>query len=96
MESLAIDEKPQLREQPIGLTIEEIVAGFEDETVIPTNSVDITYARKAAVLNRAIKDIGMGWYQWQLFIVIGFGWASDNLVSNFRSHFLLVLTASRV
>lgn len=21
----------------------------------------------------------MGWYQWQLFIVIGFGWASDNL-----------------
>ncbi|KAI0877177.1 major facilitator superfamily domain-containing protein [Hypoxylon argillaceum] len=79
MESLAIDEKPQLREQPIGLTIEEIVAGFEDETVIPTNSVDITYARKAAVLNRAIKDIGMGWYQWQLFIVIGFGWASDNL-----------------
>ena len=21
----------------------------------------------------------MGWYQWQLFVVIGFGWASDNL-----------------
>ena len=21
----------------------------------------------------------MGWYQWQLFIVVGFGWASDNL-----------------
>jgi len=20
----------------------------------------------------------MGWYQWQLFIVVGFGWASDN------------------
>jgi hypothetical protein len=31
------------------------------------------------VLNRAIKDMGMGWYQWQLFIVVGFGWASDNL-----------------
>ncbi len=26
-----------------------------------------------------IQDVGMGWYQWQLFIVIGFGWASDNL-----------------
>ena len=25
-----------------------------------------------------IQDIGMGWYQWQLFIVVGFGWASDN------------------
>lgn len=21
----------------------------------------------------------MGWYQWQLFFVVGFGWASDNL-----------------
>ena len=20
----------------------------------------------------------MGWYQWQLFVVVGFGWASDN------------------
>jgi hypothetical protein len=26
-----------------------------------------------------IQDIGMGSYQWQLFIVVGFGWASDNL-----------------
>jgi hypothetical protein len=21
----------------------------------------------------------MGWYQWQLFIVVGFGWANDNM-----------------
>lgn len=26
-----------------------------------------------------IQEIGMGWYQWQLFIVVGFGWANDNL-----------------
>ena len=26
-----------------------------------------------------IQEIGMGRYQWQLFIVVGFGWASDNL-----------------
>ena len=37
------------------------------------------YTAKATVLNRAIQDIGMGRYQWQLFFVIGFGWASDNL-----------------
>lgn len=74
------DEKPHLRAQAVtGPTIEEIVAGLENDTVIPSDAVDATYARKAAVLNRAIKDIGMGWYQWQLFIVIGFGWASDNL-----------------
>ncbi|KAI0451963.1 major facilitator superfamily domain-containing protein [Xylaria acuta] len=80
MGSPVTDEKPHLREEQIrGPTIEEIVAGLDKDTVIPTDSVDITYARKAAVLNRAIKDIGMGRYQWQLFVVIGFGWASDNL-----------------
>lgn len=40
---------------------------------------DATYRAKAEVLNRAIQEIGMGRYQWQLFVVIGFGWASDNL-----------------
>ncbi|RWA09119.1 hypothetical protein EKO27_g5980 [Xylaria grammica] len=80
MGSLAADEKPHLREGPVrGPTIEEVIADLENDTVIPADAVDATYARKAAVLNRAIKDIGMGWYQWQLFIVIGFGWASDNL-----------------
>ncbi|KAE8148090.1 major facilitator superfamily domain-containing protein [Aspergillus avenaceus] len=38
-----------------------------------------TYRTNADVLNRAIQNIGMGRYQWQLFGVIGFGWASDNL-----------------
>ena len=42
--------------------------------------IDPTYEGKARVLNTAIQDIGMGRYQWQLFIVVGgFGWASDNL-----------------
>jgi hypothetical protein len=26
-----------------------------------------------------IQEIGMGWYQWQLFTVVGFGWANDNM-----------------
>ncbi|TRX95090.1 hypothetical protein FHL15_004175 [Xylaria flabelliformis] len=80
MESPVTDEKPRLREEPArGPTVEEILADLDNDTVIPTDSVDVTYARKAIVLNRAIKDIGMGRYQWQLFAVIGFGWASDNL-----------------
>jgi hypothetical protein len=29
--------------------------------------------------NIQIQETGMGWYQWQLFIVVGFGWANDNL-----------------
>ncbi|RFU74334.1 major facilitator superfamily transporter [Trichoderma arundinaceum] len=50
-----------------------------DEDVIPKGALDPVYEAKAKVLNRAIQDIGMGWYQWQLFCVVGFGWASDNL-----------------
>jgi hypothetical protein len=43
------------------------------------DGVDPIYAAKARVLNVAIQEIGMGRYQWQLFFVIGFGWAQDNL-----------------
>lgn len=32
---------------------------------------------KAMVINRAIQDIGMGRYQWELFILCGFGWLAD-------------------
>lgn len=42
-------------------------------------TIDPIYESKARTLNGAIQDIGMGWYQWQLFVVVGFGWASDNL-----------------
>lgn len=42
-------------------------------------AIDPVYEAKAQTLNNAIQEIGMGWYQWQLFIVVGFGWASDNL-----------------
>ncbi|KAL3479047.1 major facilitator superfamily domain-containing protein [Aspergillus californicus] len=37
------------------------------------------YKLNSNVLNRAIQEIGMGRYQWQLFGVVGFGWACDNL-----------------
>lgn len=40
------------------------------------NASDPVYTAKATVLNNAIQDIGMGKYQWQLFFVVGFGWAS--------------------
>ncbi|KAL1649036.1 hypothetical protein SLS61_006559 [Didymella pomorum] len=49
------------------------------KSVLEDSSLDPVYAAKARVLNKAIQEIGMGRYQWQLFIVIGFGWAMDNL-----------------
>ncbi|KAK4238013.1 synaptic vesicle 2-related protein [Achaetomium macrosporum] len=50
-----------------------------DNAILPEGQIDPVYEKKARVLNRAIQDIGMGWYQWQLSAVISFGWASDNL-----------------
>ncbi|KAI5865752.1 transporter [Durotheca rogersii] len=58
---------------------EDIDVGTNDLSTIPKGTIDPVYEAKARVLNRAIQDIGMGWYQWQLFAVVGFGWASDNL-----------------
>jgi hypothetical protein len=41
-------------------------------------SLDPVYAAKATVLNNALNEIGMGRYQWELFCLVAFGWASDN------------------
>ncbi|KAK4160962.1 mfs metabolite:h+ symporter [Cladorrhinum sp. PSN259] len=51
----------------------------EVATILPKGEIDPVYEQKAGVLNRAIQEIGMGRYQYFLFVVIGFGWASDNL-----------------
>ncbi|PTD09466.1 hypothetical protein HYE67_006410 [Fusarium culmorum] len=56
-----------------------LVDAAEDEAIIPKGALDPVYEAKARILNRAVSEIGMGRYQWELFIVIGFGWASDNL-----------------
>ncbi|KAI6118431.1 MFS general substrate transporter [Pisolithus sp. B1] len=40
--------------------------------------VDPVYQAKAHILNRSIQDIGMGKYQWGLFVVAGFGWFADS------------------
>ncbi|KAK1769409.1 synaptic vesicle 2-related protein [Phialemonium atrogriseum] len=68
---------PQLQSQP---QLGGVVAiGKDDDAIIPKGQIDPVYEAKARVLNHAIQEIGMGWYQWQLFMVVGFGWASDNL-----------------
>ncbi|GAW25317.1 hypothetical protein SAMD00023353_0403210 [Rosellinia necatrix] len=35
------------------------------------------YELKSKIINKAIQDIGMGRYNWQLFILCGFGWFAD-------------------
>jgi len=44
------------------------------EDIYEEGSIDPVYQAKAHVLNAAIQEIGMGRYQWYLFVVAGFGW----------------------
>ncbi|EFX04075.1 sugar transporter [Grosmannia clavigera kw1407] len=37
------------------------------------------YELKSKLINKAIQDIGMGRYNWELFCLCGFGWFADNL-----------------
>lgn len=60
-------------------TQETFSADYVRKGVLEDELLDPVYAAKARVLNNAIQEIGMGRYQWQLFVVIGFGWAQDNL-----------------
>lgn len=41
------------------------------------NFVAHCIAGKSKVINKALTDIGMGKYQWSLFILCGFGWMAD-------------------
>src|ERR1700730_3969078 len=48
-----------------------------DNTILEA-AVTKTYARKVKILNAELTKIGMGWYQWRLFILAGIGWTADN------------------
>ncbi|KAH8691607.1 putative sugar transporter [Talaromyces proteolyticus] len=76
---MASDNKSKSRDaSPVATRVLDDVQPGE-ETALPSGTFDPVYEAKARVLNKAIQEIGMGRYQWQLFVVIGFGWASDNL-----------------
>ncbi|KAL8942834.1 MAG: hypothetical protein Q9216_001449 [Gyalolechia sp. 2 TL-2023] len=51
----------------------------EIELDLSASGHDTAYDRKSKVINKAIQDIGMGKYQWSLFILCGFGWLADNM-----------------
>ncbi|PCH42927.1 MFS general substrate transporter [Wolfiporia cocos MD-104 SS10] len=50
-----------------------------NDDLFEEGAVDPVYEAKARVLNSAIGEIGMGRYQWYLFVVAGFGWFSDSV-----------------
>jgi hypothetical protein len=53
---------------------------------IPKNSLTLRFCEiwwtngclvKSKVINKAIQDVGMGRYNWELFVLCGFGWFAD-------------------
>ncbi|KIM55132.1 hypothetical protein SCLCIDRAFT_135274 [Scleroderma citrinum Foug A] len=50
-------------------------------TDISVDSLDAVYRAKAKILDDAFQEIGMGRYQWRLFVMAGLGWFSDSISS---------------
>ncbi|SNX83799.1 related to PHO84 - high-affinity inorganic phosphate transporter [Melanopsichium pennsylvanicum] len=62
-------------------TLEKQLTLDSDELSRPDGkSVGDIYERKVYILNKVMNDhIGMGKFQWQLFLLSGWGWMADNL-----------------
>lgn len=41
--------------------------------------IDVVFVEQAALVNHAVQVIGMGKYQWALFILAGYGWMCDQV-----------------
>jgi hypothetical protein len=55
------------------------IEGLREEVKhdISASGASTSYDLKSKVINKAIQDIGMGRYNWELFILCGFGWFAD-------------------
>jgi MFS family permease len=71
------DKGAALADPNTGFTLEDLRE--EVELDVAASGHDTSYDRKSKVINKAIQDIGMGSYQWRLFVLCGFGWLADNL-----------------
>jgi hypothetical protein len=63
-------------------TLESLRAEVDSD--IAAGGEDTAYDRKSKVINKALADMGMGRYQWSLFVLCGFGWLADKYVFSFR------------
>ncbi|EKG18539.1 General substrate transporter [Macrophomina phaseolina MS6] len=72
-----VEESTGSSEWSGGLTIESLRSEIDAD--LAAGGVNTAYDRKSKVINKAIQDIGMGRYQWELFALCGFGWTADNL-----------------
>lgn len=72
----APNEKTTKEVSKISVTSAEEDKHIVDSLVV--SDYDESYNAKIKILNDALQDIGMGRFQWALFVVAGFGWFMDN------------------
>ncbi|KAL1678322.1 major facilitator superfamily domain-containing protein [Schizophyllum commune] len=74
------DEKAAVvDDRPIGGDVAKRTHVVALQGLYEDGAIDAVYQRKAQKLNQAIQEIGMGKYQYLLFITAGFGWFADSV-----------------
>jgi hypothetical protein len=75
---LTVAELREMVDQDVGANDSQSIYDSESRGRGRRLSSMLTFnAEKSKVINRAIADMGMGRYQWQLFVLCGFGWMAD-------------------
>ncbi|KAL4936964.1 hypothetical protein BDV06DRAFT_232908 [Aspergillus oleicola] len=72
------DGNPDVPQEDIGKM--EVVNDAEMQQFYGSSTSD-SYRLKSELVSQCMEDIGMGWFQWKLFVVTGFGWVVDNFAS---------------
>jgi hypothetical protein len=63
--------------------VEAVIAAADIED-LKISGLDPTFEAKADLVNHALQAMGMGKYQWWLFVVTGFGWLVDQVSHSAR------------
>ena len=73
-----VEKAPHPKEAPADRPHTNVYGSTIDTAPAPTGT-DAVYAAKAALLNQALMDMGMGLYQWILFGITSVGWFLDSV-----------------
>lgn len=79
-----VEKAPQSKEVPTDRPHTNVY-GSTINTPTSVAGSDAVYAAKAALLNQALMDMGMGLYQWLLFIITSVGWFLDSVCLHMNS-----------
>lgn len=76
-------EKPTIVDEKHGISSDDI-SSDSAENVFEVKDYDPVLAKKMALVNKAIDEIGMTSFQWKMFYLNGFGYAVDSVSNNIR------------